>query len=68
MRRQSPLTSGIIYIALGAIFTALAINYVSKDGWNLFSFLIVFIATIDVGSGIRLIMLHIRLKRMQKKK
>lgn len=68
MRRQSPLVSGIVYIVLGAIFTALAINYVSKDGWNLFSFLIVFLATIDVGSGIRLIMLHIRLKRMQKKK
>ncbi|WP_042353103.1 YdiK family protein [Bacillus massiliigorillae] len=68
MRRQSPLVSGIIYIILGIIFTALAINYVSKDGWNLFSFLIVFLATIDIGSGIRLITLHLRLKRMQKKK
>ncbi|WP_019244431.1 MULTISPECIES: YdiK family protein [Bacillus] len=68
MRRQSPLTSGIIYIILGIIFTALAINYVSADGWNVLSFLIVFLATIDFGSGIRLVMLHFRLKRMQKKK
>lgn len=67
MRRQSPLASGIIYIVLGTIFVALAINYVSKDGWNLFSFLIVFLATIDFGSGIRMIMLHFRLKKLQKK-
>ena len=67
MRRQSPLASGIIYIVLGTIFVALAINYVSKDGWNLFSFLIVFLATIDFGSGIRMIMLHFRLKKIQKK-
>lgn len=67
MRRQSPLISGFIYIVLGVIFTYLAINNVSQKGWNLFSFLIVFLATIDFGSGIRLIMLHVRLKRMQKK-
>ncbi|MGM9924769.1 MAG: YdiK family protein [Bacillus sp. (in: firmicutes)] len=67
MKRQSPLFSGIIYLILGTVFTALAINYVSEDGWNVFSFLIVFLATIDFGSGIRLIMYHIRLKRIQKK-
>ncbi|MFS0784418.1 YdiK family protein [Bacillus sp. 1P06AnD] len=67
MRRQSPLASGLLYIVLGIVFTFLAINYVSQDGWNLFSFLIVFLATIDFGTGIRLLMLHFRLMRMKKK-
>ena len=68
MKRQSPLVSGILYMILGTLFTYLAISYVSEDGWTWFSYLIVFIATIDFGSGIRLIMLHFRIKRMQKNK
>jgi len=67
MKRQSPLVSGILYITLGVLFTYLAINYVSEDGWNWFSYLIVFLATMDFGSGIRLIKLHYRIKRMHKK-
>ena len=67
MRRQSPLVSGILCMTLGTLFTYLAISYVSEDGWTWFSYLIVFIATIDFGSGIRLIMLHFRIKRIQKK-
>ena len=67
MKRQSPLVSGILYMILGTLFTYLAISYVSEDGWTWFSYLIVFLATMDFGSGIRLIMLHNRIKRMQKK-
>lgn len=67
MKRQSPLVTGVIYFAFGIVLTYLAINQVSRNGWNFFAYIIVFLATIDFGSGIRLIMYHVRLKRMKKK-
>ncbi|WP_050613792.1 YdiK family protein [Bacillus testis] len=67
MRRQSPLVSSFMYILLGVVFTFFAINYVSDNGWTFFAYLIVFLATIDFGTGIRLLMLYFRLRRMKKK-
>lgn len=67
MKRQSPLATGIVYLVLGTIFVYFAINEVSRNGWNFFAYLIVFLATIDFASGIRLVNLHFRLKRMKKK-
>ncbi|WP_163102969.1 YdiK family protein [Peribacillus alkalitolerans] len=68
MRRQSPLMTGFIYIILGILFTVFAVQNVSADGWNFFSFLLIFLATIDFGSGFRMIMLHLKIKSIQKKK
>ncbi|WP_374721779.1 YdiK family protein [Peribacillus tepidiphilus] len=68
MRRQSPLTTGIIYFILGILFTVFAVQNVSEDGWNFFSFLLIFLATIDFGSGIRMILLHFKIKAIHKKK
>ncbi|MGM9928649.1 MAG: YdiK family protein [Bacillus sp. (in: firmicutes)] len=68
MKRQSPLVSGLINISLGALFTFLAIYYVTEDGgWNAWSILCVILATFDIGNGIRMLGFHSRLKRMQKK-
>ncbi len=68
MKRQSPLVTGLINLSLGAVFTVLAIYYISEDGgWNIWSILCVVLATFDVGNGIRLLMFNARLKRMQKK-
>ncbi len=67
MKRQSPLATGLLYIILGILFVALAIDNVERSGWNWLSYFIIFLATIDLGSGIRFIMLHYRLKRLQKK-
>ncbi|WP_153124597.1 YdiK family protein [Peribacillus tepidiphilus] len=68
MRRQSPLTTGIIYFILGILFTVFAVQNVSEDGWNFFSFLLIFLATLDFGSGIRMILLHFKIKAIHKKK
>lgn len=65
--KQSPLFSGIVYIALGILFTYFAIQNVNATGWGLFSYLLVMLATFDLGSGIRMILLHFKLKQIQKK-
>lgn len=61
--RPSPLLSGIVYIALGVIFTIIAIQNVQINGeWGFLTYLFVLIATFDFGSGIKLILLHFKLK------
>ena len=67
MKRQSPLAAAILYFALGSVFVYLAIEQVNRSGWTFFSYLIVFLATMDIGAGIRLLNLHFRVKRMKKK-
>lgn len=68
MRRQSPLSLGIIYTSLGILFTAIAVQTVSSSGWGIFSYILVLIATLDFGSGIRMLILHFKEKSKQKKK
>lgn len=68
MRRQSPLSLGIIYTCLGILFTAIAIQIVTSSGWGFFAYVLVLIATMDFGSGIRMIALHFKVKSIQKKK
>lgn len=65
--RQSPLFSGIIYIVLGLLFTYFAVQNVNEDGWGFFSYLLVLLATFDLGSGIRMVLFHFKLKNIQKK-
>ncbi|MEH7444026.1 YdiK family protein [Heyndrickxia sp. MSNUG] len=65
--KQSPLFSGIVYILLGSLFTYFAIQNVSETGWGFFTYLLVMLATFDFGSGIRMILLHLKLKQIQKK-
>ncbi|HAQ06777.1 MAG TPA: DUF4305 domain-containing protein [Bacillus bacterium] len=65
--KQSPLFSGIVYIALGVLFTFFAIQNVNETGWGFFSYLLVMLATFDLGSGIRMILFHFKIKQIQKK-
>ncbi len=65
--RQTPLFSGIIYIVLGLLFTYFAVQNVNEDGWGFFSYLLVLLATFDLGSGIRMVLFHFKLKNSQKK-
>ncbi|WP_316572833.1 YdiK family protein [Neobacillus sp. YIM B06451] len=65
--RQSPLFSGIVYLLLGILFTYFAVGSVRDEGWGFFSYLLVILATFDFGAGIRMISLHYKLKRIQKK-
>jgi uncharacterized membrane protein HdeD (DUF308 family) len=64
--RQSPLFSGILYIILGLFFTFFAIQNVQEQGqWGFFTYLLVILATFDIGSGIRLVLLHFKLRTIQ---
>lgn len=64
--KQSPLFSGIVYIALGLLFTYLAVENVNQTGWGFFSVVLVLLATFDIGSGVRMIQFHFKLKQIQK--
>ncbi|AGK51988.1 YdiK family protein [Bacillus sp. 1NLA3E] len=66
--RQSPLFSGIVHILIACLFTYFAVDSVNTDGWDIFGFILVFLATFDFGSGIRLIGLHIKLRKITQKK
>ena len=66
--RRSPLFSGLIYILLGGLFVYFAIDDVQANGWGFFSYLLVILATFDVGSGIKMIVFHIKYKDQLKKK
>ncbi len=68
MRRQSPLSLGIIYTGLGILFTAIAVQNVQSAGWGIFAYILILIATMDFGSGIRMILLHFKVKSTQNKK
>lgn len=54
--RQSPIFSGVVYILLGALFTYFAVQDVQQSGWGFFSYLLVILATFDLGSGIKVIL------------
>ncbi|EIJ79859.1 hypothetical protein PB1_05822 [Bacillus methanolicus PB1] len=64
--RQSPLISGIFYIMLGTLFTFFAIQNVNETGWGFFTYLLVLLATFDIGSGIRMITFHFKIKNANK--
>jgi len=54
--KQSPtLLSGLIYLLLGGLFTYFAIQDVQESGWGVFTILLVFLATFDLGSGLKVI-------------
>lgn len=67
MKRISPLTLAIIYMALGALFIIMSIQTVSRSGWGFFAYFLVLLATLDLGSGIRMLLLHFKIKSIQKK-
>ncbi|MGG1690945.1 YdiK family protein [Heyndrickxia ginsengihumi] len=62
-----PLLSGLINFVLGVLFTYFAFQQVQENGWGFFSYLLLIIATLDIGSGLRLIFLHFKIKNSQKK-
>lgn len=63
---RSPLFSGTLYIVLGFVFTFFAVQQVDKNGFGFMVYLLIILATLDFGAGLRLIMLHFRLKKDQK--
>ncbi|MCL6572864.1 MAG: YdiK family protein [Bacillus sp. (in: Bacteria)] len=60
--KRSPLFSGFIYLVLGALFTYFALDDVGKNGWGFFSYLLILLATFDLGSGLKMIFFHYKNK------
>ncbi|MBM7650513.1 hypothetical protein JOC78_003507 [Bacillus ectoiniformans] len=65
--RQSPLTTGIFYLILGVFFTYMAIQQVNNNGFGFFTYLLILLATMDIGSGIRMVLIHYKIRNSQKK-
>ncbi|MBA4538586.1 YdiK family protein [Bacillus aquiflavi] len=65
--RASPLFTGFVYIFLGILFTFFAIQNVNQQGWGFFSYLLVLLATIDFGAGIRMTAFHFITKKKKNK-
>lgn len=68
--RQSALFSGIIYIILGILFIFFAIQDLGRNGgeWGFFTYAFVMLATFDIGSGIRMILFHMKLRSIESNK
>lgn len=60
---KSPVSAGFIYILLGVIFTFFAIQQVTLHGWGIFVYLLIFIATLDFGTGVKIFYIHYRQKK-----
>ena len=60
---RSPLVHGFIYLLLGTFFTYFAINSVNTSGWGVWAYLFIGLATFDIGSGLRMILLHFKIKQ-----
>ncbi len=66
--RHSPLGSGILYLILGVLFTYFAVQTVTENGWGFFAYLLVILATFDLGAGFKMIALHFKIKKAGIKK
>lgn len=64
--RQSPMFSGVVYLFLGGLFTYFAVQDVQQNGWGFFPYLLVTLATFDLGSGIKVILYSISKKQEKK--
>ncbi len=63
--RTSPYTMALIYVAMGALFTYLAIQSAEETIWNFSTILLMIIATFDFSTAIRFILFK---KVMDKRK
>ncbi|HLS09840.1 YdiK family protein [Lentibacillus sp.] len=66
--RISPKTMGIVYFLLGILFTYVAILSADETIWNFVTVLLAFFATLDFGVGIRMFIIHSKIKKNNKKK
>lgn len=69
MKRQTPLISGLVYIIIGLLFVYLAAyNSMQEEKWGAITYIFILFATLDIGTGIKFITLHFKLKNIQKEK
>ncbi|MGG3451758.1 YdiK family protein [Domibacillus aminovorans] len=63
--RQSPLAAGIFYNILGGFFVFLAVQDVNVNGFRFFNYVLILLATFDIGTGLRLMLIHFKVKNSQ---
>ena len=61
------LTTSILYLLFGIIFTVFAIQQVRLNGGGIFVCLLISLATIDTGAGLRYLMAYYRGKKSHEK-
>lgn len=61
--RTSPKIMSLIYFVMGILFTYIAIQTVTDTIWNFSTIILAGVATLDFGVAVRLMMVHIRMKR-----
>lgn len=59
--------SGIVYCLLGVMFTYMATQRVAASGWGTFTYILILLATLDFGAGIRLILLYFKISNRNNK-
>jgi hypothetical protein len=55
---RSSITYAILNLVFGVLFTFFAIQQVNANGWGFFSYLLLLFATIDIGSGLKILFQH----------
>ncbi|MDY0406486.1 YdiK family protein [Virgibacillus sp. 179-BFC.A HS] len=63
----SLISRAVLYFAMGALFIFFAVRSAHETIWNVTTMLLAVIATLDFGMGFKLIGLHFKIKRNQKK-
>ena len=67
--RRTPLFSGLIYIILGILFTYIAIQDIQRnEEWGIFTYFLIIIATLDLGTGLRMVAFHFKIVKSKQKK
>ncbi|MFY4777372.1 YdiK family protein [Metabacillus sp. RGM 3146] len=66
--RTSPNIMGFFYLAMGALFTYLAVNSSGGGLWTFPTIVLILIATFDFGASIRMFAFSNKIKKMKNKK
>ncbi|MTH55571.1 DUF4305 domain-containing protein [Bacillus mangrovi] len=65
--KARPGTLAVFYLAMGALFTSLAINSSSDGMWNFLTVVMMVIATFDFAVAIRMFRFSLKQRSAQKK-
>jgi uncharacterized membrane protein len=66
--KTTPLFMGFLYLAIGAVFTYLAVHYAGEYGMtSIWTIITMVVATFDFANAIRYFALNSHLKRKRKK-
>lgn len=65
--KLSPKVAAIIYLAMGVLFTFMATRTAGETIWNVPTVLLMVFATFEFGVAIRLITIHFKMKKNNKK-